>query len=107
MAGTRSVEIPHQVAPSPQSHAQHRTFPSAEGAADALYSAAKKHDEGSMLAILGPDARDIVVWTDNSADRTAEDDQFAGKYEQMSAVFDELDEFGEVWRNPCRRFDCQ
>jgi hypothetical protein len=81
-----------QVAPSPQSHAQHRTFPSAEGAADALYSAAKKHDESSMLAILGPDARDIVVWTDNSADRTAEDDQFAGKYEQMHRLVKEPDD---------------
>ena len=81
-----------QAASSPRSRAQHKTFPSAEGAADALYAAAKKHDESSMLAILGPDARDIVVWTDSSADRIAQDDQFAKKYEQMHRLVKEPDD---------------
>jgi hypothetical protein len=81
-----------QAASSPQSRAQRKTFPSAEEAADALYTAAKKHDESSMLAILGPDARDIVVWTDSSADRAAQDDQFAEKYEQMHRLVKEPDE---------------
>src|ERR1700678_2657322 len=81
-----------QAASSPRSRAQSKTFPSAQMAADALYTAAKNHDESGMLAILGPDARDIVVWTDNSADRTAEDDQFAGKYEQMHRLVKEPDD---------------
>ncbi len=68
-----------------------KTFPSAEKAADALYAAAKNHDESSMLAILGPDARDIVVWTDSSADRNAQDDQFAQKYQQMHRLVKEPD----------------
>jgi hypothetical protein len=44
-----------------------------------------------MLAILGPDARDIVMWTDNSADRIAQDEQFARKYEQMHRLVKEPD----------------
>jgi hypothetical protein len=80
-----------RAASSPPSSAQQKTFPSAREAADALYIAAKKHDDGSMLSILGPDARDVVVWTDNSADRSAEDDQFAKKYEQMHRLVKEPD----------------
>ncbi len=82
---------PSQSASSQRSRALHETFPSAEKAADALYTAAKNHDESAMLAILGPDARDIVVWTDSSADRNAEDDQFAKKYEQMHRLVKEPD----------------
>jgi hypothetical protein len=81
-----------QAAASPRSRAQHKTFPSAQEAADALYSAAKDHDESSMLAILGPDSRDIVAWTDNSAERNAQDDQFAKKYEQMHRLVKEPDD---------------
>jgi hypothetical protein len=80
-----------RAASSPPSRAQHKTFSSAQEAADSLYTAAKKHDESSMLAILGPDARDIVVWTDNSADRTDQDDQFAKNYEQMHRLVKEPD----------------
>jgi hypothetical protein len=82
---------PRQTASSQRSRAQQKTFPSAEEAADALYTAAKEHDESAMLVILGPDARDIVVWTDNSADRNAQDDQFAKKYEQMHRLVKEPD----------------
>jgi Protein of unknown function (DUF2950) len=82
---------PSQTASSKRSRAQHKTFPSAQEAADALYTAAKNHDESAMLVILGPDARDIVVWTDNSADRNAQDDQFAKKYEQMHRLVKEPD----------------
>ncbi|MGA3133032.1 MAG: DUF2950 family protein [Terracidiphilus sp.] len=82
--------VSHAVS-SPPSRAQRKTFASAEEAAQALYTAAKNHDESSMLAILGPDARDIVVWTDNSPDRNAEDDRFAKKYEQMHRLVKEPD----------------
>jgi Protein of unknown function (DUF2950) len=78
-------------AASSRSRAQSKTFPSAQMAADALYTAAKNHDESGMLAILGPDARDIVVWTDNSADRNAQADQFTKKYEQMHRLVKEPD----------------
>jgi DUF2950 family protein len=81
-----------QAVSSPQSRAQQRTFPSAVEAADALYAAAKKHDESSMFDILGPDARDNFIWTDVPADSAAEDDQFAGKYEQMHRLVKEPDD---------------
>ncbi len=81
-----------QATSSQQSRAQHKTFPSAQEAAEALYTAAKDHDESSMLAILGPDSRDIVAWTDNSAERNAQDDQFAKKYEQMHRLVKEPDD---------------
>ena len=94
---TSPLKSPHehasivQAGSSPRSRENRKTFPSAEDAADALYTAAKNHDESRMLVILGPDARDIVLWTDNSADRAAEDDQFARKYEQMQRLVKEPD----------------
>ena len=83
---------PSQTASSKQASAQHKTFSSAGAAAEALYTAAKNHDESAMLVILGPDARDIVVWTDNAADRNAQEDQFAKKYEQMHRLVKEPDD---------------
>jgi len=97
----RAQTAPSQTSPAPGSsshaqsqtrpHAQHKTFSSAEQAADALYNAARTHDENAMVAIFGPDARDIVVWTDSADDRNAEDDKFAKKYEQMHRLVKEPD----------------
>lgn len=80
-----------QTTSAQRSRAQHKTFASSAEAADALYTAAKNHDESAMLVILGSDARDIVVWTDSSADRNDQDDQFAKKYEQMHRLVKEPD----------------
>jgi hypothetical protein len=94
---TSPLNSPHEHASisqagySPRSHAQRKTFPSAQAAAEALHTAAKNHDENSMLVILGPDAHDIVVWTDDLADRAAEDDRFARKYDQMHRLVKEPD----------------
>ena len=44
-----------------------------------------------MLVILGPGARDVVMWTDNSAERNAQDDVFTKKYEQMHRLVKEPD----------------
>ena len=60
-------------------------------AASALYSAARGNDENALLVILGPSAREIVVWTDNAEDRKAEADQFAKKYDQMHRLVKEPD----------------
>ena len=49
-----------------------KTFASPQEAASALYSAARGNDENALLVILGPDAREIVMWTDNAEDRKAE-----------------------------------
>jgi hypothetical protein len=68
-----------------------KTFSSPQEAAQTLYDAARNHDEKAMLAILGPGARDIVIWTDNQAERYAQDDVFAKKYEQMHRFVNEPD----------------
>ena len=68
-----------------------KTFASPQEATQALYEAARNHDEKAMLAILGPGARDIVIWSDNEADRYAQDDIFAKKYEQMHRFVSEPD----------------
>ncbi len=71
-------------------HAQ-KAFSSPKEAAQALYDAARNHDEKAMLAILGRGARDIVIWTENEAERYAQDDVFAKKYEQMHRFVREPD----------------
>lgn len=68
-----------------------KTFASPQEAASALYSAARSNDENILLLILGPDSRDIVMWTDNAEDRKAETDQFAKKYDQMHRLVQEPD----------------
>jgi hypothetical protein len=68
-----------------------KTFSSPQQAAQSLHDAARNHDENALLAILGPGAHDIVIWTDNSADRNAQDDVFTRKYEQMHRLVKEPD----------------
>jgi hypothetical protein len=68
-----------------------KTFSSPEEAAAALYAAARNHDEDGMLVILGPDAKDVVMWTEDPADRKADTDQFVEKYGQMHRLVKEPD----------------
>lgn len=70
---------------------QQKTFSSPQQAAEALYQAARSHDVNALLAILGPGARDIIMWTDNQTERYAQDDAFAKKYEQMHRFVKEPD----------------
>src|SRR5208282_2133827 len=89
-----SKTSPAAQASSPQAKSQsspRKTFSSPREAAEALYNAARDHDEKAMIAIFGPDARDIVFWTDSSDDRNAQDDQFAKKYQQMHRLVKEPD----------------
>ena len=44
-----------------------------------------------MLLILGGDARDIVMWSENADERKTEADQFAKKYDQMHRLVKEPD----------------
>lgn len=71
--------------------AQQRSFSSPQQAAEALSTAARNHDTDAMLAILGPDTRDIVMWTDDPTERHAQDDQFTKKYDQMHRLVKEPD----------------
>ncbi len=67
-----------------------KTFSSAEGASQALVSAAKKNDEKEMLAILGKDAKRIVYSGDEVEDRENREN-FVKKYEEMHRLFKEPD----------------
>ena len=78
-------------APAARPQPNQKTFKSPQEAASALYSATRDNDENTLLVIFGPDARDIVVWTDNAEDRKAEADQFAKKYDQMHRLVKEPD----------------
>src|SRR5579863_10306881 len=75
----------------PNSRPKIKTFSSPEEAAAALYAAARNHDEDGMLLLLGPDAKDVVVWTEDPTDRKADVDLFVDKYGQMHRLVREPD----------------
>jgi hypothetical protein len=86
------AEAQSQAPQSPASQPKQKTFSSPQEAAAALYSAARNKDENALLAILGPDAIDIIHWTDNADDRKAECEQFAKKYDAMHRLVKEPDD---------------
>jgi hypothetical protein len=97
--GASSPQTAAPAKPSPTHHAaahnvpnaKQKTFSAPEEAAQALYDAARNHDEKALIAVLGPGARDIVIWSDDQAERYAQDDTFAKKYEQMHRLVAEPD----------------
>jgi hypothetical protein len=68
-----------------------KTFSSPQEAADALYKAAHDNDESGILVILGPAAKDIVMWTDDPAQRKSETEMFVKKYDEMHRFVREPD----------------
>jgi hypothetical protein len=94
LAGARAAH-PQAPAAKTKSAAQNqgpqKMFSSPKDAAEALYQAARNNDENGMLVILGPGAHDLVLWTDNAADRKADTDFFVKKYEQMHRLVKEPD----------------
>jgi hypothetical protein len=62
---------------------QGKAFAKPENAAAALYAAARRNDEAELLVILGPDAKEIVNWTDDINARADQRARFAEKYAQM------------------------
>ena len=71
--------------------AKPKMYSSPQEAADALYAAARSHDEDGLMLILGPSAKDVVVWTDDPEARMDEIDEFAQKYAQMHRFVKEPD----------------
>ena len=69
-----------------------RTFSSTQEAANALYEAARNRDEDAMLVILGPGAKDVVLWTEDPAERKSDIDLFVQKYAQMHRLVPEPDD---------------
>ena len=76
---------------SPEQQPKGKAFPKPEEAAAALYAAAKRNDEAELLLILGPDAKEIVQWSDDPTERQERRAEFAQKYEQMHRLIKEPD----------------
>jgi hypothetical protein len=67
-----------------------KTFPSAEDAINALFTAAQSNDEKAMLEILGPDGKYIVSSGDDAEDAETRAN-FVKKYEEMHRLVKEPD----------------
>lgn len=76
---------------SPAEQPKGKSFTKPVDAAAAIYAAARRNDEAELLAILGPDAKDIVEWSEDANERQEERAQFAHKYEQMHRLMREPD----------------
>jgi hypothetical protein len=61
-------------------------------AAAALYAAARRNDENELQVILGPSAKDLVIWTDDPNERAEQRKIFADKFEQMHRLVKEPDD---------------
>jgi hypothetical protein len=68
-----------------------KSFAKPEEAAAALFAAAKRNDEAELLVILGPDAREVIEWSDDQGERQRHHQMFAQKYEQMHRLVKEPD----------------
>jgi hypothetical protein len=89
-AGSPAAKSASQPATTAAPNGQ-KTFSSPQQAAQALYDAASNDDENAIIAILGPNSRDLVMWTPNADDRKADIDQFVTKYKQMHRFVKEPD----------------
>jgi hypothetical protein len=78
-------------ASSPSEQPKAKAFSKPEDAAAAIYAAAKRNDEAELLVILGPDAKEIIQWSDDPAERREHRQMFAQKYEQMHRLMKEPD----------------
>ena len=76
---------------SPAEQPKGKSFASPADAAAAMYAAARRNDGAELLAILGPDAKDIVEWNEDANERQERRAQFAQKYEQMHRLMREPD----------------
>jgi hypothetical protein len=68
-----------------------KSFAKPEEAVAALFAAAKRNDEAELLVILGPDAREVIEWSDDQGERQRHREMFVQKYEQMHRLVKEPD----------------
>jgi hypothetical protein len=76
---------------SPSAQPKGKSFAKPEQAAAALYAAARMDDEKELLVILGPDAKELVEWSNDANERKEHRAMFAQKYEQMHRLVKEPD----------------
>jgi len=76
---------------SPAGAPKGKAFAKPADAAAALYAAAVRNDDQELLVILGPDAKDVITWSDDANERREQREQFAQKYNQMHRLVREPD----------------
>jgi hypothetical protein len=76
---------------SPTEQPKGKSFAKPGEAAAALYAAAKRDDDAELLVILGPDAKEIVQWSNDPDERRQQRAMFAQKYEVMHRLVREPD----------------
>jgi hypothetical protein len=76
---------------SPTQAPNAKAFSKPEEAAAALFAAAKRNDEAELLVILGPDAKEVVRWSEDPAERQRHREMFAERYERMHRLVREPD----------------
>jgi hypothetical protein len=72
--------------------AKGQKFSSPADAAAALYDATRRSDDSNLVIVLGPDAAEIVDWSDDAQECQKQKTQFAQKYEQMHRLVKEPDD---------------
>jgi hypothetical protein len=78
---------PVQITEQPQG----KSFHTPGAAAAALYAAACRNDEKDLLAILGPNSKELIMWTDDAEVRKEHHQEFMRKYDQMHRLVREPD----------------
>lgn len=68
-----------------------KAFASPEAAAAALYYAARNEDTQGLMAILGPDSKDVVQLNEEDDATIDQEHMFADKYHQMHRLVKEAD----------------
>jgi len=68
-----------------------KSFSTPKDAADALYAAARRNDDADLLAILGPEGKEIIEWSNDRKEHEAQREHFAQKYRQMHRLIHEPD----------------
>jgi hypothetical protein len=91
LATSCSVAQTQQSAPLITSQPKGKSFAKPEDAAAALYAASHRNDEEQLLIILGPDAKEILMWSDDPNERREHRERFAEKYRQMHRLVREPD----------------
>jgi len=68
-----------------------KSFATPGAAAAAVYAAASRNDEKDLLNILGPGAKELIMWTDDAEVRKQHHEEFVHRYDQMHRLVREPD----------------
>lgn len=82
---------PQKMVPPVTDQPKGKSFSAPDQAANALYDAAKRNDDAGLVAIVGPEGKELIEWSNDPKERGAMRAQFAQKYEQMHRLRHEPD----------------